>query len=377
MSDPAERIFAEIFQDYTRRLRTANAFDFDDLLAQTVYLFRAFPHVADTYRRRFPACARRRVPRHEPRAIPADPRAHEGSRGRLARRRRRHDRADARTARGRRLAHGRRRLRPVDLCIPRRRHPQHHRVRARLHRCEGRAARTELPLEPEHPRRRERRDPQQLRPQGQEAVDGSGHRSRGRRLHRLLAARRGAVRRRRDRRAAAEGRRLQRDGCVLSHELAVARARRDLHPLGDSVPHHGRHEVLRPRRDQGRARLSRRGRQPRRRDGGPAHPEQAEARDRRGHRDEHRDVRRRQRPVVPRCACAREGDRSRSEAAVGARASRRGAAQGDGDPPSRRGRCAAERRRGGSAATAEQIGVPRCAAAVARSAGRGARREPR
>ncbi|HJA04041.1 MAG TPA: UvrD-helicase domain-containing protein [Candidatus Microbacterium stercoravium] len=53
MSDPAERIFAEIFQDYTRRLRTANAFDFDDLLAQTVYLFRAFPHVADTYRRRF------------------------------------------------------------------------------------------------------------------------------------------------------------------------------------------------------------------------------------------------------------------------------------------------------------------------------------
>ncbi|MGO1256831.1 MAG: ATP-dependent helicase [Microbacterium gubbeenense] len=53
MSDPAERIFVEIFRDYTKRLRTANAFDFDDLLAQTVYLFRAFPHVADTYRRRF------------------------------------------------------------------------------------------------------------------------------------------------------------------------------------------------------------------------------------------------------------------------------------------------------------------------------------
>ncbi len=53
MSDPAERLFAEIFADYQRALQRANAFDFDDLIAQTVYLFRAFPHVADVYRRRF------------------------------------------------------------------------------------------------------------------------------------------------------------------------------------------------------------------------------------------------------------------------------------------------------------------------------------
>jgi DNA helicase-2/ATP-dependent DNA helicase PcrA len=53
MSDPAERKFVEIFADYQRRLRKANAFDFDDLIGQTVYLFRAFPKVADTYRRRF------------------------------------------------------------------------------------------------------------------------------------------------------------------------------------------------------------------------------------------------------------------------------------------------------------------------------------
>ncbi|MFP3813271.1 UvrD-helicase domain-containing protein, partial [Bacillus sp. SIMBA_005] len=45
--------FVGIFQDYQRQLRAANAFDFDDLLAQTVYLFRAFPQVADKYRRRF------------------------------------------------------------------------------------------------------------------------------------------------------------------------------------------------------------------------------------------------------------------------------------------------------------------------------------
>lgn len=53
MSDPAERIFVEIFADYQRSLQRSNAFDFDDLIAQTVYLFRAFPKIADTYRRRF------------------------------------------------------------------------------------------------------------------------------------------------------------------------------------------------------------------------------------------------------------------------------------------------------------------------------------
>ncbi len=53
MSDPAERVFVEVFADYQRALQRANAFDFDDLIGQTVYLFRAFPAVADTYRRRF------------------------------------------------------------------------------------------------------------------------------------------------------------------------------------------------------------------------------------------------------------------------------------------------------------------------------------
>ncbi|HWV48422.1 MAG TPA: UvrD-helicase domain-containing protein [Microbacterium sp.] len=53
MSDPAERLFVEIFGDYQRQLQKANAFDFDDLIGQTVFLFRAFPEVANTYRRRF------------------------------------------------------------------------------------------------------------------------------------------------------------------------------------------------------------------------------------------------------------------------------------------------------------------------------------
>ncbi|MDQ4214334.1 ATP-dependent helicase [Microbacterium sp. ASV81] len=53
MSDPAERVFVEVFADYQRQLQKANAFDFDDLIGQTVYLFRAFPQIADVYRRRF------------------------------------------------------------------------------------------------------------------------------------------------------------------------------------------------------------------------------------------------------------------------------------------------------------------------------------
>ncbi|AJW79935.1 ATP-dependent helicase [Clavibacter michiganensis] len=52
-NDPAEAMFVEIFRQYTRSLASANAFDFDDLIGQTVYLFRAFPKVAALYQRRF------------------------------------------------------------------------------------------------------------------------------------------------------------------------------------------------------------------------------------------------------------------------------------------------------------------------------------
>ncbi|MGI9822584.1 ATP-dependent helicase [Agromyces sp. Marseille-Q5079] len=53
MNDPQEVMFLEIFRQYTRRLRAASALDFDDLIAETVYLFRAFPNVASLYQRRF------------------------------------------------------------------------------------------------------------------------------------------------------------------------------------------------------------------------------------------------------------------------------------------------------------------------------------
>ncbi|MFJ4028232.1 DNA helicase PcrA [Paenarthrobacter sp. NPDC089989] len=52
-NDAFETAVAEVFKGYTQRLRQANAMDFDDLIAQTVYMFRAFPALAESYRRRF------------------------------------------------------------------------------------------------------------------------------------------------------------------------------------------------------------------------------------------------------------------------------------------------------------------------------------
>ncbi len=48
-----ERTLAEAYTRYQQRLREANAFDFDDLISETVHLLRAFPDVAEHYRRRF------------------------------------------------------------------------------------------------------------------------------------------------------------------------------------------------------------------------------------------------------------------------------------------------------------------------------------
>ena len=52
-SDPKEVAFLEIFRRYSSALRKANALDFDDLIAETVHLFRAFPDKAALYQRRF------------------------------------------------------------------------------------------------------------------------------------------------------------------------------------------------------------------------------------------------------------------------------------------------------------------------------------
>ncbi len=51
--DLAAKTIARIFAEYQRRLRAANAFDFDDLIGETVALLHNHPQVAEYYRRRF------------------------------------------------------------------------------------------------------------------------------------------------------------------------------------------------------------------------------------------------------------------------------------------------------------------------------------
>ncbi|MCG7593076.1 DNA helicase PcrA [Mycobacterium sp. C3-094] len=47
------RVIAEVYAEYQRRLRAANALDFDDLIGETVAVLQAFPQIAQYYRRRF------------------------------------------------------------------------------------------------------------------------------------------------------------------------------------------------------------------------------------------------------------------------------------------------------------------------------------
>ena len=51
--DDLARITAEVYGEYQRRLRTANALDFDDLIGETVAVLQNYPQIAQYYRRRF------------------------------------------------------------------------------------------------------------------------------------------------------------------------------------------------------------------------------------------------------------------------------------------------------------------------------------
>lgn len=52
-NDPVARMISEIFSRYQHELRKNNAFDFDDLIGETVHLFRAFPEVLASYQQKF------------------------------------------------------------------------------------------------------------------------------------------------------------------------------------------------------------------------------------------------------------------------------------------------------------------------------------
>ncbi|QPK93846.1 UvrD-helicase domain-containing protein [Actinomyces sp. zg-332] len=49
----SNKIIAQIYVEYQNQLRAASAFDFDDLLSETVYLFKNFPEIAEKYHNRF------------------------------------------------------------------------------------------------------------------------------------------------------------------------------------------------------------------------------------------------------------------------------------------------------------------------------------
>src|SRR6201996_3377793 len=52
-SDELSRTTAAVYGEYQRRLRAANALDFDDLIGETVGVLQTFPQIAQHYRRRF------------------------------------------------------------------------------------------------------------------------------------------------------------------------------------------------------------------------------------------------------------------------------------------------------------------------------------
>ena len=51
--DDLARIVADVYGEYQRRLRAANALDFDDLIGETVAVLQRHPQIAQYYRRRF------------------------------------------------------------------------------------------------------------------------------------------------------------------------------------------------------------------------------------------------------------------------------------------------------------------------------------
>ena len=192
---------------------------------------------------------RRRVPGHEPAAVPVGPGA----------------RREAPQPRGRR------RRRPVDLPLARRRHPEHPRLRARLPRRDGRQARAQLPLDAADPRRRPRGRLPQLGADRQEALDRPRRRPPDPALRGLQRGGGGGVDRPPDRGPDRRprlgphpaGRRRRRRG---RSALPAARHRRDVPDerpvpldrggvpaLRDPLPARRRRPVLQPARGQGRA----------------------------------------------------------------------------------------------------------------------------
>ena len=76
-----DQTVAEVYELYQRRLLASNAVDFDDLLMLTVEVLERFPEARRALAQGLPLRPRRRVPGHEPRAVPAAAAARRASTG--------------------------------------------------------------------------------------------------------------------------------------------------------------------------------------------------------------------------------------------------------------------------------------------------------
>ncbi len=151
-----ESVVADVYALYEKQMHDNNAMDFDDLLVRTVNLLELFADVRAAYQRQF---------RH----VLVD--EYQDT-----------NRVQYRLLQllteesGNLFVVGRRR--PVDLWLPRRRDPQHPRLREGLRRRAG-DARAELPLDADDPRRLERGHRPQPRSAREGAVDGCRRRRTG------------------------------------------------------------------------------------------------------------------------------------------------------------------------------------------------------
>ena len=303
-SDPQEVMFLEIFRQYTRRLRDASALDFDDLIAETVYLFRAFPKVASLYQRRFRHIlvdeyqdtnhAQYSLIRELTQPVPAD-------------------RVVEMEQHGVNVAA----LTDASGGIPGASLTVVGDSDQSIYAFRGADIRNIVEFERDFPGAKvvlleqNYRSTQNILSAANAVIsnnfdrkekklwtaDGDGDQITGYTgLHR---PRRGAVRRRRDRGAAPRRRRVPRHRGVLPHQRADPCAGGDLRAVGAALPRRRGHEVLRARRDQGRDGVPHRRREPARRARAAPHPEHAEARHRPRHRDRARELRRAERAVVP------------------------------------------------------------------------------
>ena len=311
-----DQTVAEVYDLYQKRLFASNAVDFDDMLFLTVDVLERFPEARAKWQEAF-------------RYVLVD------------------EYQDTNHAQYRLLQLLAEKHRnvfavgdpgPVDLRVPRRRHPQRPRVRARLPRLVLDRARAELPLDAAHPRRGERRHHPQPRAQGEEPLVGARRRRPGARDRGRGRARRGAIRRRRDRAARRGGLLGQRGRRLLSHQRAEPRARGHPRPPGHRVPGDRRPALLRARRDQGPRRVSPGARQPVRRGLAPAHRQPAAPR----HRRHERSRASRRGPTSARSRSGRRPPRPRwpASARLPKRPSRASAARSSRScPPRRSSRC--------------------------------------